>query len=93
MPRWPTIPGLCVDALDGAPGIYSARWAGPTKDFRIAMARVDDELRHKGLPPSCPPNSSARWRWRMPHGETQTFEGEVHGHLVLPAARRSWLRL
>ena len=37
--------GLCVDALDGAPGIYSARWAGPTKDFRIAMTRIHDELR------------------------------------------------
>ncbi|HWU55387.1 MAG TPA: non-canonical purine NTP pyrophosphatase, partial [Rhizomicrobium sp.] len=41
--------GLCVDALDGAPGIYSARWAGPTKDFRIAMNRIHDELRDKGL--------------------------------------------
>src|SRR5438128_6148642 len=36
--------GLVVAALDGAPGIYSARWAGPTKDFRIAMERVHREL-------------------------------------------------
>ncbi len=36
--------GLCVDALDGAPGIYSARWAGPAKDFGPAMARVESEL-------------------------------------------------
>src|SRR6266705_1237617 len=36
--------GLVVPALNGAPGIYSARWAGPTKDFRIAMERV-----HRGL--------------------------------------------
>ena len=32
--------GLCVDALDGAPGIFSARWAEPSKDFADAMARV-----------------------------------------------------
>src|SRR3569833_232920 len=41
--------GLCGDALVGAPGIYSARWAGPTKDFRIAMNRIHDALRRKGL--------------------------------------------
>ena len=41
--------GLCVDAVEGAPGIYSARWAGPGKDFRIAMTRIQDELQHKGL--------------------------------------------
>ena len=40
--------GLCVEALGGDPGIYSARWAGPTKDFRIAMTRIHDELRYKG---------------------------------------------
>ena len=39
--------GLVVPALDGAPGIYSARWAGPTKDFRIAMERVQRELGDK----------------------------------------------
>src|SRR6201986_4051565 len=39
--------GLSVDALDGAPGIYSARWAGPAKDFRIAMARIEKELGEK----------------------------------------------
>src|SRR6202012_1349808 len=69
--------GLCVDALDGAPGIYSARWAGPTKDFRIAMTRIHDELRHKGLS-----TSAARFvcalTLALPGGEYQTFEGEVH---------------
>ena len=75
--------GLCVDALDGAPGIYSARWAGPTKDFRIAMNRIHDELRQRGLT-----GSAAKFVCAlciaMPSGETQTFEGEVHGRLTFP---------
>src|SRR5262249_8746567 len=39
--------GVVVDALDGAPGIYSARWAGPQRDFGVAMARVEHELQEK----------------------------------------------
>jgi len=75
--------GLCVDALDGAPGIYSARWAGPTKDFRIAMTRVQDELRHKGLSTSAAKFVCALCV-ALPNGEHRTFEGEVHGHLTFP---------
>jgi XTP/dITP diphosphohydrolase len=75
--------GLCVEALDGAPGIYSARWAGPSRDFRIAMTRIQDELRHKGLT-----TSAARFVCALcvalPGGEFQTFEGEVHGNLTFP---------
>jgi XTP/dITP diphosphohydrolase len=75
--------GLCVEALDGAPGIYSARWAGPAKDFRVAMNRVHDELRHKGLS-----TSKAKFVCALcialPSGESQTFEGEVQGHLTFP---------
>ena len=41
--------GLCVEALNGDPGIFSARWAGETKDFSIAMQRVEDKL--AALPP------------------------------------------
>ena len=40
--------GLVVPALDGAPGIYSARWAGPGKDFRVAMERIETELAARG---------------------------------------------
>jgi XTP/dITP diphosphohydrolase len=80
--------GLCVDALDGAPGIYSARWAGPTKDFRIAMARIHDELRHKGLTHEEMTTSAAKFVCALcialPSGEQQTFEGEVHGRLTFP---------
>ncbi|HKU63697.1 MAG TPA: RdgB/HAM1 family non-canonical purine NTP pyrophosphatase [Rhizomicrobium sp.] len=75
--------GLCVDALDGAPGIYSARWAGPAKDFRIAMTRIHDALRHKGLTSSAAKFVCALCA-ALPSGEMQTFEGEVHGHLTFP---------
>ena len=75
--------GLCVDALDGAPGIHSARWAGPTKDFRVAMNRIHDELRHKGLGTSAAKFVCALCI-ALPGGETQVFEGEVHGHLTFP---------
>jgi len=75
--------GLCVDALDGAPGIHSARWAGPTKDFRIAMNRIHDELRHKGLVTSAAKFVCALCI-ALPGGDLQTFEGEVHGHLTFP---------
>ena len=75
--------GLWVNALDGAPGIYSARWAGPTKDFRIAMARVEKELRQEHAT-----DLSAKFvcalSLAMPHGEIKSFEGEVHGHLSFP---------
>ena len=75
--------GLWVNALDGAPGIYSARWAGPAKDFRIAMARAEKELKEKKAT-----DLSAKFvcalSLAMPHGEVKSFEGEVHGHLSFP---------
>ncbi len=75
--------GLCVDALDGAPGVYSARWAGPTKDFRVGMNRIHDELRHKGLSTSAAKFVCALCI-ALPSGEAQTFEGEAHGRLTFP---------
>ncbi|HET7084110.1 MAG TPA: RdgB/HAM1 family non-canonical purine NTP pyrophosphatase [Rhizomicrobium sp.] len=75
--------GLCVEALDGAPGIYSARWAGPAKDFRIAMTRIHDELRHKSLSTSAAKFVCALCV-ALPNGEYQTFEGEVRGRLTFP---------
>ncbi len=75
--------GLAVEALGGAPGIYSARWAGPGKDFRIGMARVEKELAEKGV-------RVARAKFVCalaladPVGEIEIYEGEVHGHLEFP---------
>jgi XTP/dITP diphosphohydrolase len=79
--------GLEVKALDGAPGIHSARWAGPTKDFAIAMRRVADELRARDawtLSPGPRANFTAALCLAWPDGETAVFEGRVYGHLVWP---------
>ena len=75
--------GLWVNALGGEPGIWSARWAGPDKDFKLAMARVERELKEKNAQ-----DLSAKFvcalSLAMPHGECQTFEGEVQGTLTFP---------
>ncbi|MBM3483062.1 MAG: RdgB/HAM1 family non-canonical purine NTP pyrophosphatase [Alphaproteobacteria bacterium] len=77
--------GLVVPALDGAPGLYSARWAGPTKDFGIAMDRVERELRARGLEPS---GQQAHFVCALalawPDGHCESFEGKVHGRLGFP---------
>ncbi|MEN9932257.1 MAG: hypothetical protein RIS17_830 [Pseudomonadota bacterium] len=72
--------GLCVDALGGAPGIYSARWAGPGKDFTVAMARVNEELGDK--PRSAHFICALCVAW--PDGHTEVVEGRVDGTLVWP---------
>jgi XTP/dITP diphosphohydrolase len=73
--------GLCVCALSGAPGIYSARWAGPEKDFRAAMARVARELGEasdRGAYFIC------ALALAVPGRETQVFEGRIDGALAFP---------
>lgn len=76
--------GLVVPALDGAPGIYSARWAGPSKDFSVAMRKVEDELSAKKAT-----DRSAYFICALalvwPDGEHAAFEGRVDGALVWPA--------
>jgi len=75
--------GIEVTALDGAPGIYSARWAGASKDFGQAMQRVWDELGQRGAT-----DLSARFicvlALATPDGAVETFEGAVDGSLVWP---------
>ena len=75
--------GFCVGALDGAPGIYSARWAGPDRDFTWAMQRVRDAVAAR------PDPSDAAWfisvlclAW--PDGHAESFEGRIDGTLCWP---------
>ncbi len=72
--------GLVVPQLGGAPGIYSARWAGPTKDFGTAMARVHRELGDRPRGASFVAVLALAW----PDGEIELFRGEVAGSLVWP---------
>ena len=72
--------GLCVDALGGAPGIYSARWAGPGKDFAVAMARVNDELGDNPRAAHFICALCVAW----PDGHSEAVEGRVDGTLVWP---------
>ncbi len=73
--------GLCVSALAGAPGIYSARWAGPEKDFKLAMARVEGEM---GGNPDRHAMFVCALALAAPGAETEVFEGRVFGNLVFP---------
>ena len=76
--------GLCVEALEGAPGIYSARWAGSTKDFGAGMARVERELRARAAPPPWRAAFVSVLALAGPDGADETFEGRVDGTLVFP---------
>ena len=78
--------GLEVDCLDGAPGIYSARWAGPGKDFGLAMKRLGEEItsRNGWVAPGPRANFISVLCLAWPDGETWLFEGKVFGHLVWP---------
>ncbi|MBL8908780.1 MAG: RdgB/HAM1 family non-canonical purine NTP pyrophosphatase [Rhizobiales bacterium] len=78
--------GLCVDSLHGDPGIYSARWAGPFKDFALAMRNVEEKLQAIGA--TTPDTRRAHFISALavawPDGETRCYEGRVDGILVWP---------
>ena len=73
--------GLAVAALDGAPGIYSARWAGPNKDFTLAMDRVRSEL---GDNPAREAMFVCALTLAWPDGHDETFLGTISGALKFP---------
>ena len=77
--------GLSVEALDGAPGVLSARWAGEPRDFGAAMERVWRELAARGAlaaPPRAAFHCALAIAW--PHGPVLAVEGRVEGRLVFP---------
>jgi XTP/dITP diphosphohydrolase len=73
--------GLVVPALGGEPGIYSARWAGPTRDFALAMRTVEDRLRGKSDRRA---HFVAALALAWPDGDVEVFRGEAHGVLTWP---------
>ena len=86
LPAFADDSGLVVDALDGAPGIFSARWAGPNKDFTVAMTRIERLLQERGA--TTPSQRSAHFvsglcvAW--PDGHLEEVEARADGTLVWP---------
>jgi XTP/dITP diphosphohydrolase len=78
--------GLAIDALNGQPGIHSARWAGPKKDFTAAMTQVERLLQERGA--TAPAQRKAHFVSALcvawPDGHLEEIEGHVHGTLVWP---------
>ncbi len=86
LPAFADDSGLVVDALDGAPGILSARWAGPNKDFNAAMARIERLLQERGA--TTPGRRSAHFVSALcvawPDGHVEQVEARADGTLVWP---------
>lgn len=76
--------GLCVDALGGDPGIFSARWGGPTRDFAVAMQRVENALQACGPDVTRTAHFVCVLALGWPDGHVEWFEGRVDGTLVWP---------
>jgi XTP/dITP diphosphohydrolase len=86
LPAFADDSGLVVDALGGEPGIYSARWAGPDKNFAGAMAMIESKLKQRGA--SAPSERKAHFVSALcvawPDGHIEDFEARVDGVLVWP---------
>jgi len=75
--------GLEIKAISGAPGIHSALWGGPERDFNLAMAKVEDAMRKRGAS-DMTANFTCALVLAEPGGECQSFEGKVFGKLIFP---------
>ncbi|HUC48342.1 MAG TPA: RdgB/HAM1 family non-canonical purine NTP pyrophosphatase [Xanthobacteraceae bacterium] len=86
LPAFADDSGIAVDALGGEPGIYSARWAGPDKNFASAMATIEDKLKQRGA--TAPGQRRAHFVSALcvawPDGHVEEFEAKVDGALVWP---------
>ncbi|MCK1736373.1 RdgB/HAM1 family non-canonical purine NTP pyrophosphatase [Bradyrhizobium sp. 138] len=86
LPSFADDSGIVVDALDGAPGIYSARWAGPSKDFNAAMAQIERLLQERGA--TTPDKRTAHFVSALcvawPDDHLEEVEARVDGTLVWP---------
>src|SRR5580765_539559 len=86
LPAFADDSGLAVDALDAAPGIFSARWAGPTKDFTAAMTRIERLLQERGA--TAPDQRRAHFVSALcvawPDGHVEEVEARADGTLVWP---------
>jgi XTP/dITP diphosphohydrolase len=86
LPAFADDSGLAVDALDGAPGIYSARWAGPDKDFGRAMATIEEKLHERSA--TTAERRKAQFISALcvawPDGHVEDFEARAAGTLVWP---------
>lgn len=86
LPAFADDSGLVVDALGGAPGIHSARWAGPDKNFKRAMKNIDSMLRDHGATTAARRTahfvSALCVAW--PDGHVEEFQAIVEGALVWP---------
>ena len=86
LPAFSDDSGLVVETLGGEPGIYSARWAGPEKDFNAAMARIDTLLRERGAvkPEQRKAHFVSALCVAWPDGHLEEFEARVDGTIVWP---------
>lgn len=86
LPAFADDSGLAVDTLGGEPGIHSARWAGPDRNFGFAMQRIEDKLRERGA--MTPERRQAHFVSALcvawPDGHVEEFEGRIDGTLVWP---------
>ena len=86
LPAFADDSGLAADALEGGPGIHSARWAGPDRDFRRAMETIEEKLCARGA--MAPDRRKAHFVSALcvswPDGHAEEFEARVDGTLVWP---------